>query len=126
MQHPSHSAKRGVGYFRSEAAPGTDNCNRSAPISPMRRRAHIEVLVVLTWRRSMSASIHSIHPELESFEVRFESLSDAGGALVFPCDACGRVDLDALAPRARSNYFFARTLVGRNYGSPHVLRTGSA
>ena len=58
------------------------------------------------------------------FELRFESLFDAGRALAFPCDAQGGVALDALSERARQNYLFARAVVGRDYASPVVLRCG--
>jgi hypothetical protein len=53
-------------------------------------------------------------------ELRFDHLFKAGRAFVFPCDASGRVDLDSLSVRARNNYFFARTLVGRDVSSPTV------
>lgn len=56
------------------------------------------------------------------FEIRFEALFAEGRALVFRCDASGRVDLDALPPRARSNYLYARALVGRDYAAPRVLQ----
>jgi hypothetical protein len=52
------------------------------------------------------------------FELRFQSLFDAGRALVFPCDAAGRVDLDALSDRARDKYLCARVLIGREFGYP--------
>jgi hypothetical protein len=55
-----------------------------------------------------------------SFELRFVSLFDQGRALAFPCDATGQVDLDALDDRARSNYFYARTVVGREFARPAV------
>jgi hypothetical protein len=71
----------------------------------------------------MSAAIHC---ELGSCEVHFESLFHAGRALVFPCDATGRVDLDALPARARSNYLYARALVGRDYAAPRVARVAPA
>jgi hypothetical protein len=58
-----------------------------------------------------------------TFELRFQSLFDAGRALAFPCDREGRVDLDGLSERARGNYFFARTVVGRDYAPPAVLRS---
>ena len=54
------------------------------------------------------------------FELRFDSLFQEGRALAFPCDAQGRVDLDGLSERARSNYFFARAVIGRNYACPAV------
>jgi hypothetical protein len=55
-----------------------------------------------------------------AFELRFASLFNEGRALAFPCDGAGRVDLDALSERARCNYFFARTSVGREYACPAV------
>lgn len=55
-----------------------------------------------------------------AFELRFTSLFNAGRALAFPCDAAGRVDLDALSERARSNYFYARAVGGREFAR-HVL-----
>ncbi len=54
------------------------------------------------------------------FELRFESLFDAGRALVFPCDAAGQVDIDALSDRARDNYLCARALMGREFGYPKM------
>jgi hypothetical protein len=52
------------------------------------------------------------------FVLRFESLFDAGRAFAFPCDAQGRVDLDGLSERARQNYFFARSVIGRDVAPP--------
>ena len=60
------------------------------------------------------------------FEVRFDSLFDEARALAFPCDALGRIDLDALPPRARSNYLYARALVGRYYALPKISQTAAA
>jgi hypothetical protein len=54
------------------------------------------------------------------FEVRFRSLLQRGLELIFPCDREGRVDLDALSERARTNYLFARAMVGREYARPAV------
>jgi hypothetical protein len=54
------------------------------------------------------------------FELRFRSLFDQGRAYAFPCDAAGNVDLDALSQRARDNYLFARTVVGREVAMPAV------
>jgi hypothetical protein len=56
-----------------------------------------------------------------AFELRFQSLFNEGRALAFPCDAAGRVDLDALSERARCNYFYARSVVGRDFALPAVL-----
>jgi hypothetical protein len=55
------------------------------------------------------------------FEIRFQSLFNAGRALSFPCDEQGRVHLDSLSERARDNYFYARAVVGREYAVPAVL-----
>lgn len=60
------------------------------------------------------------------FEVHYRSLFVPGRGLVFPCDARGLVDLDALSERARSNYLFARGMVGRDNAAPRVCRAGSA
>lgn len=55
-----------------------------------------------------------------SFELRFTSLFNEGRGLSFPCDAGGRVDLDALSEQARNNYLFARAVIGRDYAFPAV------
>ncbi len=62
------------------------------------------------------------------FEVWFESLLNSGRGLVFPCDEAGLagVNMDSLSERGRSNYFFARTMLGREFAMPRVLRCGSA
>lgn len=60
------------------------------------------------------------------YELRFESLFQAGRGLAFPCDAHGGVRLDALSERARQNYLFARAVVGREYATPTVWRRGGA
>jgi hypothetical protein len=56
------------------------------------------------------------------FELRFESLFVEGRGLSFPCDASGCVELDALSERARTNYLYARAVIGREYRTPSVLR----
>ena len=55
------------------------------------------------------------------FELRFPSLFKEGRGLAFPCDDQGLVDIDRLPDRARSNYFCARTLIGREYAIPMLL-----
>ena len=55
-----------------------------------------------------------------SYELRFTSLFDEGRALSFPCDAEGHVDIDSLSSRARLNYFYARTVIGREFFMPAV------
>jgi hypothetical protein len=55
------------------------------------------------------------------FEVRFESLYRQGTGMAFPCEADGKVDLDSLPQRARSNYLFARAMIGREFMYPAVV-----
>ena len=65
----------------------------------------------------------ALHPAASArFELRFAPLSGTGRAFSFPCDAQGRVDLNALSDRARSNYLYARALTGRTFGWPVVQR----
>lgn len=59
----------------------------------------------------------------ETFELRFESLFVEGRGLAFPCDRQGHVNLDALSDRARSNYLYARAVVGREYRQPAICRS---
>jgi hypothetical protein len=56
-----------------------------------------------------------------AFELRFDPLFREGRGHAFPCDSTGRVDLDALSEKARNNYLFARTLIGRELAFPAVL-----
>jgi hypothetical protein len=56
------------------------------------------------------------------YELRFCSLFDEGRGLSFPCDAKGHVDLEALSERARLNYLYARTVVGREFAMPALRR----
>lgn len=55
------------------------------------------------------------------YEVRYPALADGGRALGFPCDAHGRVVLDALSERVRNDYLYARALVGWAFGRPEVV-----
>ena len=61
-----------------------------------------------------------------TFEIWFASLFNEGRGLVFPCDEAGHVQIDALSDRGRSNYFFARTMLGREFATPRVLRCGNS
>lgn len=54
-------------------------------------------------------------------ELRFMSLFHEGRGLSFPCDTTGEVHLDELSERARANYFYARTVVGREFAAPAVV-----
>jgi hypothetical protein len=53
--------------------------------------------------------------------LRFRSLRQEGRTFVFPCDASGRVDFDALNERARNDYLYARAMVGRELAAPWVI-----
>lgn len=58
------------------------------------------------------------------FELRFSSLFSAGRGWVFPCDVNGGVDLDSLSVRARNNYFFVHSVIGREVTAPTVFALG--
>lgn len=66
-----------------------------------------------------------MHTELHTtgYELRFDSLFIEGRGLAFPCDATGHVDLDRLSDRARSNYLYARAVIGREYRHPAVQQS---
>ena len=55
------------------------------------------------------------------FQLRFESLFNTGRALAFPCDECGRVEMDTLTAPARRNYLYARAVVGREFARPAIV-----
>jgi hypothetical protein len=61
--------------------------------------------------------------ESDRYEVRFQSLFNSGRGVSFPCDAQGRVKLEALTERARQFYRRAQELVGREYATPAVVRS---
>jgi hypothetical protein len=54
------------------------------------------------------------------YELRFTGLSDRRRDYAFPCDEAGRVDIDKLTDRSRMNYFYARTVVGKELSAPVV------
>ena len=58
------------------------------------------------------------------YELRFRSLVQEGRGLAFPCDAAGHVHLDALSERARLDYLYARTVIGREFAAPAVQSSG--
>jgi hypothetical protein len=68
----------------------------------------------------MKTTLNTPAPTTADFVLRFQSLFDAGRALAFPCDAAGRVDLDALSDRARDKYLCARALIGREFCYPKL------
>ena len=54
------------------------------------------------------------------YELRFISLFNRGRGYAFPCDADGNVEIDHLSVRGRSNYFYARMIVGNELSVPTV------
>lgn len=52
------------------------------------------------------------------YELRFAGLFNPGRGYAFPCDMQGHVDIDTLSETARSNYFYARTVIGREFFAP--------
>jgi hypothetical protein len=58
------------------------------------------------------------------FQLCFRSLFDSGRGYAFPCDGNGQVDLDQLSEQARTNYLFARAMVGRELALPQVEAVG--
>jgi hypothetical protein len=59
--------------------------------------------------------------ERVGYELRYESIFKAGRGFAFPCDATGRVDMDALSDTIRASYLYARTVVGRELLTPAVV-----
>lgn len=55
----------------------------------------------------------------------FCRLEDGHQAYVFPCDAGGHVDMDALSDQARNDYLYARALMGLQMSWPAVHRRRS-
>jgi hypothetical protein len=60
------------------------------------------------------------NPQPRGYELRFEPLSCRGRCYAFACDCEGRVDLDGMSDRARNDYLFARSLIGRDVARPRV------
>lgn len=63
-------------------------------------------------------------PGRSRYELRFTELFNTGRSFVFPCDAQGNVNLDSLTERARANYFYARTTIGRQFCTPVMCGAG--
>ena len=59
-------------------------------------------------------------PTSTRYQLRFRSLANHGFGYAFPCDAAGRVDLDALGPRALNDYLYARAVIGGEFTGPMV------
>ena len=65
--------------------------------------------------------MQTLAAQAAQYELRFQSLFDEGRAFAFPCDEAGHVDIDSLSNRARLNYFYARTVIGREVTLPAVM-----
>ena len=61
------------------------------------------------------------HRTVATHYLFFSGLFPAVRSLAFPCDRGGHVDMDEMSERARDNYLFARTVVGRDYDVPVVV-----
>jgi hypothetical protein len=59
----------------------------------------------------------------DRYELRFHSLYKPGRGYSFPCDACGRVDMDALSDSERHSYLYARAIIGHELSLPTVQRS---
>ena len=58
--------------------------------------------------------------EQDLYELRFAGLANGRRDYAFPCDKHGRVDIDRLTDRDRTNYFYARTVVGKELSAPTI------
>ena len=58
------------------------------------------------------------------YELRFISLFNGGRGYAFACDARGHVDISDLSEPLRNNYFYARTVIGREFSVPSVVLVG--
>ena len=68
----------------------------------------------------MNTQLASQTPQPARFELRFRSLFNDGRGYAFSCDEAGHVDIDTLSSKARLNYFYARTVIGREVAMPAV------
>jgi hypothetical protein len=91
----------------------------------MRRKpgaAMLQATIPESRSATMNSAAHSLSPAMRSpYELRFESLFNPGRGLAFPCDAGGRVEMDALSDAALRNYLYARAVVGREFATPAVV-----
>ena len=64
--------------------------------------------------------------EKDLYELRFAGLSNRRHDYRFPCDEMGRVDIDELTDRDRTNYFYARAVVGKELSAPIVASVSTS
>jgi hypothetical protein len=67
-----------------------------------------------------SKQSHERYSATEEFRLSFEPLNRHATAYEFPCDANGNVALDAADDGMRMRYWYARGLIGRDYGLPRI------
>jgi hypothetical protein len=79
-----------------------------------------ELVITPRQEHTMATTFKHQEAHAHAFELRYDSLFQAGRAYTFPCDARGHVDMDSLGDRVRVNYLFVRALVGREYAMPEV------
>jgi len=72
------------------------------------------------WESAASESANAASQQERRYELCFRSFADPSFTFAFPCDADGRVDLDALSDEARHDYLYARTVIGRVFRPPAV------
>jgi hypothetical protein len=63
----------------------------------------------------------SHHRAVSTHYLLFGGLFPTVRSLSFPCDPGGHVEMDEMSERARDNYLFARTVIGRDYQVPVVV-----
>ena len=64
--------------------------------------------------------------QMPGYELWFHPIHRAQQTLSFRCDAHGRVDLDELSERGRTEYFYARTVVGVEFMPPALHLIGAS
>ena len=69
---------------------------------------------MLSFVQSVSSSV------ADGYELRFAALERGAHGMTFPCDAQGRVDLDALSDTSRNSYLYARAVVGAVFARPAI------
>jgi hypothetical protein len=81
--------------------------------------------IVLREERTMemvtTTSMPGAAPGECRFELQFISTCAGGHDYAFPCDEHGQVDMDALTERVRTEYLFARAVMGRDVARPVVV-----
>ncbi len=56
------------------------------------------------------------------YYLKFQDLWNCGHALSFPCNDKGEVNLDEFSKRMKENYYFVRTMIGKQYSCPILVQ----